>query len=341
MPISYQPAQAFDSSISEAYGSALAREKNNQVQLQARGQDMQMQEANQRAQLQREAMAQADSHFYSQQGAQAQTATAEMQSRQNNLSQQEDAQARLSQTQLSQAEDIRRQRLERQVNYVQEQAASGALSPQEATDYTMQLRTGLDPLHQRMQRAQTLNTEVQNKILMQQEAMAVTRARLSNRYAAADGPIFHTDEVSGQRFYQDTPGGNWQPIQSPKPEASGAPTPQIMARFATTARSEQAREEQSAARAGQPAPTWAATPQARDADRQRRVNEMVRDHGGSGGATRGDAAGQEAALNGLASGLLGRIFPNVTPAQQPANPGAYSAPAPGTEGDPSSPFQSQ
>lgn len=208
MAINYAPMEPFDARVSEAYGASQSRQQAQQMALQAYGiTQASSDRASERAQNEEQFNASYRQKFQMQDAAQAHDFA--------QAQQHTDLQAQLSQTQLNQAEQMRLQRLDRQIEYVQANSGSGGqYTPQEAQEMIGDLRMGRDPLQSRAQRAQILQHQWQTQQIMTQEAQAATRAKLTSRYANGEGPLFHTDEESGQRFYLDSLSGNWTPVRA-------------------------------------------------------------------------------------------------------------------------------
>ncbi len=317
MAINFEPQQAYDASVAQAYGASLARQANNDFALRASAQAQQ-------ASLQNAALAQQNAHFYAQEANQQQLQNSSQNFQMAHQERGAQLQAQLAETHLSQAEDMRRQRLERQVNYVQEQAAAGSLSPQEAQDYTMQLQTGLDPLQRKAQQASILQHQWQTYQIQDQVAQHATMRAQNDTFAAnalpnATVPIRNPDTGEVVGIVHPNGQGGWHQMNVPpqRPEASGAIPQQVMARFVLAADRAQASEISNAQRTGTPPPAWAANDQLREADAQRRVNEMVRRQGGSSGATRGGYEQDRGALMNDLGNLLNSASPHVAPARQP------------------------
>lgn len=128
-----------------------------------------------------------------------------------------DLQSQLHQTQLNQAETMRMQKLQRQVDYVQEQVGNRTYTQEEGNDMITQLRTGLDPLQERSRRSQMITQQLQQDQMRQQMAdQAAIRQR--NAEFEAQGIPGRTaivpnrnnpDEVA--QFLVDAQ-GHWQQI---------------------------------------------------------------------------------------------------------------------------------
>lgn len=191
MPVSFEPSQPSNmSEIAQAYGAYEARLKDRDFQLRQAGQQ-------QDYSAKMASLAQADSHFQQSQdpsnrdmfeaGKRNNQQTNQIAAGFAQQQQGADLQAQLASTQLNQAEDMRRQRLERQVNYIESNTGDGQrFAPDEAKDMITQLRTGLNPYQERMQTAQALQRTLANREMMEFHASqtGMTNAALG---ATADG----------------------------------------------------------------------------------------------------------------------------------------------------------
>ncbi len=74
----------------------------------------------------------------------------------------------VNQEELNQAEKLRLQRLQQGLSAVQEQIDNGILTPEEGNALRLQVQTGINPLQQRQQAAQTAHIESQTKQAFQQ-----------------------------------------------------------------------------------------------------------------------------------------------------------------------------
>jgi hypothetical protein len=317
VPISFEPMGPGNvEQIAQAYGASLAAQANREFALKAQGQA-------QDYSLRSAALAQQNSHFQDELASRTNLQSS-AQSHQEVMAQ---LQGQLDSNKLSQAEEIRRQRLQSQVDYVRSNTGEGRqFSAEDGQNMIAKLTTDLDPLERQRTRQQMLQSEAQTRLVMHQDAAAVTREDTHRRFLGRDGPLQHTD-ANGISWVQTAP-ERWERVKPETPEI----TPQIRARFATIARSEQEREVRDAQRAGTLPPAWAAnTPEgiaARDLDRQRRVNEMVRDHSGGGGPTRGDAATDHAAfVNDVLRIVQGLRQPRQQGGPPAANPAIPASPA--------------
>ncbi len=196
MPITFEPMA--DTSAAQAYGASLARREDRDF----------AQRSSQAAAeigLRSSALAQADEHFQAQLADQRGQAIfhegnkfALQESSQNHQEYMARLQAELNNTQLNQAEDIRRQRLERQVEYIQANSGEGRpYSAEDGRNMITQLRTGLDPLQERLRRSQQTHVELQNVQLMDANARAHTTQAMNDRFAAQtlpDATVRHYDD---------------------------------------------------------------------------------------------------------------------------------------------------
>jgi hypothetical protein len=100
---------------------------------------------------------------------QQQQADQQFQQQQTLQQQRADIQTQLAQAQLSQGETLRMQRLQNATDYVDNDPS---LADEEKEQLKLQIRTGLDPLKQRQQKAQTLASELQLQQVQQQQALS-------------------------------------------------------------------------------------------------------------------------------------------------------------------------
>lgn len=117
---------------------------------------------------------------------------------------------------MTQADNLRLQRLNQSLSAVQEGVASGQYTPQEAMDLTMQLRTGIDPLQQRLKQQQVKQEAMQTKAIEQKMAQQKT-AQIENEKFEADlkekgyGVLKMVDPNTGQvhTLIQNPQTGEW------------------------------------------------------------------------------------------------------------------------------------
>ncbi len=83
-------------------------------------------------------------------------------------------QSEINAAQLSQAENIRYQRLQNGLAELNAQAEQGLIEPEDASALRLQLMTGINPLQQRMAKAQVAHTELANQQIMDQHARMET-----------------------------------------------------------------------------------------------------------------------------------------------------------------------
>ncbi len=323
MAISYAPAQGFDARVYQNLGASEAAQANRDYALRASALAQEAGNRSSQLALQREefeARQQPSQRDYFQAGQQQNEQAMQIAGQMSAI----DLRAKYDSLALTQAEEQRMGRLNRQADYVRSNTGPGKqFNEQDGQAMLAELYTGINPMQRRQQQAAIALTQAQTQAQMDAHARDTAQGALRDRFrgqALENGTIEHKDE-NGQTWAITYPTGvnDFHTVVRPRQQGGNTEiTPQIMARFVSSARSEQSREEQFAARSGQPAPAWAASPQLREADRQRRVNEMVADHSGTGGGTRADAATQNDQLNALGQSIIQRLTPRVTP--QPQQP---------------------
>lgn len=346
--INYEPPGAFNGSIAEAYGQMTAQNARAEFQLKAAEARSQAQARSQANQNQQDALAQKSYEFdQSQMPSERDQFNAAQQANQTQAHiggqmalQQQSQQFRNQEyhRDFNYSDNLRLQNAQQQRNMISQDASMSDSEKQQALAL---VDPTISALTFQQRQTQMRQEREQTQRLRDQNAQATTMRILDDQFRAQALPnatIPHRDDEGNLIAITHPDGRGGYHTVPVRPQSADRPeiTPQIRARFATTARSEQTREEQFAARAGQPAPAWAASQQLRDADRQRRVHEMIRDHTGSGGATRGGYEADRGALMTDLGSLLGAASPHVSPAQSAQRPNVSEA-APGTEGQPGSP----
>lgn len=322
MAITYEAPQPVGSSIAEEYGRLTQQNRRaefslKQAEAQAAAHARDQANANEISKMNAQVnMAEEENRLRSQ------AQTAQNQTGVNEKQMGIDAQAASQQREFNYADGIRLQNLQQQRSMIEN---TQDLSPEQKREMMLMVDPNISALQLRQRQTQMQQEREQTTRLQHQNAQATALQSLNNNVLSqnAAGQVRRLTDDQGNDLgphQWDMQHGRWELIQSPRSQAGGSQeiTPAIAARFVTSARSEQEREIRLAAQQGRPAPEWAANPQLRQQDATRRVNEMRRDHSGSGGGTRADAATREQELAGLTAGMLGRIFPHISPQPQQA-----------------------
>ncbi len=202
---------------------------------------------------------------------------------------------------LTQAEVLRLQRLQTGMAYVDQQVTSGDLSPEEGQQFRLQLNTGIDPLRQRQQAAQTSAVQQATEQAMHQHAQltsfqnmsAADRSSRMNQFVSPildqDGEVLAhviTNPVDGRQTFvpQERTGRDRQEV-----------TPQMRSQAIRHVEGQMAREE-----ANQTTPPpWmggdeATREQRRTQERDRRIQRHLQEI--TGGSARGGGTADPAAL---------------------------------------------
>lgn len=157
---------------------------------------------------------------------QAQEVQARLQTESNLVGERARAAVWANQQELSQAETLRLQRLQGQVDYVM---SADIFTPDQKADLITQLRTGIDPLKQKLERTQAKRQQQQEQQLMQRNAL-IEAMRGEDRAAATAAaqklyfqiPGRDTDADGNPLYYQADDKGMVVPVEEHKSAKSVA-----------------------------------------------------------------------------------------------------------------------
>lgn len=148
----------------------------------------------------------------------------QQQLQQQSVQQQAELRAWLNQQELSQQEKMDLSRMQNGLGYIEQQHAAGAITDQDAVDMSLQLKTRIDPLKQRVERSRAQQEQVMTQKAMEdiarQEAITKERDALWAKYAK-DGIAYIPDSEGNVQQYSRNRYGEITPL---KP--SGGTTPE-------------------------------------------------------------------------------------------------------------------